>query len=92
MFVAHREEILVQSLTTFRNVLQDGCLGEHFAGENKPVEWKHVFASVLSLASKGVETRSLDSLDVVAINEYHHTDGPNSPPYHGAAGTGGASD
>ncbi len=76
LFVAHRKEILAQSLTTFRNVLQDGNFGELFVGKHKPVEWKHVFASVQSLASKGVETLSPDSFDVVVIDEFHHADAP----------------
>ena len=53
LFVAHRQEILTQSQSMYRNVMQDGNFGELFVGKHKPTEWKHVFASVQSLAAKG---------------------------------------
>ena len=50
LFVAHREEILGQSLSTFRHIMRDGSFGERFVGGERPTEWRHVFASVQSLA------------------------------------------
>ncbi|WP_286140374.1 DEAD/DEAH box helicase [Arthrobacter sp. Rue61a] len=76
LFVAHRQEILKQSLRTYRNVMQDGAFGELYVGEHKPSHWNHVFASVQSLASLGVETLESDQFDVIVIDEFHHAMAP----------------
>nr|WP_281268267.1 DUF3427 domain-containing protein [Arthrobacter livingstonensis] len=76
LFVAHRKEILQQSLTTYRNVMQDGAFGELFVGEHKPAQWKHVFASVQSLSAKGIGELPADRFDVVVIDEFHHSAAP----------------
>ncbi|MCF3139109.1 DUF3427 domain-containing protein [Paenarthrobacter sp. AR 02] len=76
LFVAHRQEILKQSLRTYRNVLQDGSFGELYVGEHKPEHWKHLFASVQSLASLGVQTFEVNQFDVVVIDEFHHALAP----------------
>ncbi|MDK1361363.1 DUF3427 domain-containing protein [Arthrobacter sp. zg-Y1219] len=76
LFVAHRQEILAQSLRTYRNVMQDGSFGELFVGTHKPSEGKHLFASVQSLAARGVETLSPEEFDVVVIDEFHHAEAP----------------
>ena len=49
LFVAHRKEILEQSLRTYREVLADGNFGELYVGGARPERWQHVFASVQSL-------------------------------------------
>ncbi len=74
LFVAHRQEILAQSQSTYRNVMQDGNFGELFVGKHKPSEWKHVFASVQSLAAKGLDSLAPDQFDVVVIDEFHHAE------------------
>ena len=51
LFVAHRQEILEQSLRTYREVLGDGAFGELYVGGQRPERWRHVFASVQSLAA-----------------------------------------
>ncbi|MGC7153054.1 DUF3427 domain-containing protein [Paenarthrobacter ureafaciens] len=76
LFVAHRQEILKQSLRTYRNVLQDGSFGELYVGNHKPEHWKHLFASVQSLASLGVESFEAGQFDVVVIDEFHHALAP----------------
>ena len=76
LFVAHRKEILLQSMTTYRNVMQDGAFGELFVGDHKPDQWKHVFASVQSLSAKGVLELPADRFDVVVIDEFHHSAAP----------------
>lgn len=76
LFVAHRKEILQQSLTTYRNVMQDGAFGELFVGEHKPAQWKHVFASVQSLSAKGIGELPAERFDVVVIDEFHHSAAP----------------
>jgi superfamily II DNA or RNA helicase len=55
LFVAHRREILEQPRRTYREVLGDGTFGEELVGGNHPELWRHVFASVQSLAAHGVE-------------------------------------
>ncbi|MDO5874828.1 MULTISPECIES: DEAD/DEAH box helicase [Paenarthrobacter] len=76
LFVAHRQEILKQSLRTYRNVLQDGAFGELYVGDHKPQDWKHLFASVQSLASLGVSNFEVEQFDVVVIDEFHHALAP----------------
>ncbi len=76
LFVAHRKEILQQSLTTYRNVMRDGAFGELFVGELKPAQWKHVFASVQSLSAQGIGELPADGFDVVVIDEFHHAAAP----------------
>ncbi|WP_315914253.1 DUF3427 domain-containing protein [Arthrobacter sp. lap29] len=76
LFIAHRGEILQQSLTTYRNVVQDGAFGELYVGEHKPRQWKQVFASVQSLSAMGVAQLAADRFDVVVIDEFHHSAAP----------------
>ncbi|WP_239456548.1 DUF3427 domain-containing protein [Nocardioides solisilvae] len=74
LFVAHRREILEQSLRTYREVLGDGSFGELYVGGQRPERWKHVFASVQSLTSYGVANIPADAFDVVVIDEFHHAE------------------
>ncbi len=74
LFVAHRKEILEQSLKTYRKVLGKGSFGELFVDGKKPVEWKHVFASVQSLAALGLDKIGPRAFDVVVIDEFHHAE------------------
>lgn len=76
LFVAHRQEILKQAMRTYRDVMQDGTFGELYVGEHKPTQWKHIFASVQSLSSLGVEQLEPDFFDVVVIDEFHHAMAP----------------
>src|SRR5699024_1001315 len=69
LFVAHRKEILVQALRTYRAVLGDGSFGELLVGGERPRRWKHVFASVQSLDR---DAEAPDSWDVLVIDEFHH--------------------
>jgi len=74
LFVAHRREILEQSLRTYREVLGDGAFGELYVGGSRPERWQHVFASVQSLTSYGVTNIPLDAFEVVVIDEFHHAE------------------
>ncbi|GAB3267578.1 DEAD/DEAH box helicase [Arthrobacter pigmenti] len=76
LFIAHRQEILRQALSTYRNVMQSGSFGELFVGSEKPELWNQVFASVQSLASKGLGDFEPDHFDVIVIDEFHHADAP----------------
>lgn len=74
LFVAHRKEILEQSLKTYRRVLGKGSFGELLVDGKKPEAWKHVFASVQSLAARGLDKIAPDLFDVVVIDEFHHAE------------------
>lgn len=74
LFVAHRKEILEQSLRTYREVLTDGDFGELYVAGLRPERWKHVFASVQSLTSYGIHNIPADAYDVVVIDEFHHAE------------------
>lgn len=73
LFLAHRKEILDQSLYTFRNVLKDQNFGELWVGEHDPVDKTHIFASVQTLNSgKKYMEFSQEYFDYIVIDETHH--------------------
>ncbi|HET7326235.1 MAG TPA: DUF3427 domain-containing protein [Nocardioidaceae bacterium] len=74
LFVAHRKEILDQSIRTYREVLADASFGERFVGGARPERWNHVFASVQSLNAYGVRNIPPDHFDIVVIDEFHHAE------------------
>ena len=74
LFVAHRREILEQSLRTYREVLGDASFGELYVGGARPERWQHVFASVQSLTSYGVANIPRDAFEIVVIDEFHHAE------------------
>lgn len=76
LFVAHRQEILRQSLGAFRQVLRDGAFGELYVDGHRPDEWRHVFASVQSLAQLDLTDLNPDAFDVVIVDEFHHAAAP----------------
>ncbi len=74
LFIAHRREILEQSLRTYREVLADASFGELYAGGARPERWRHVFASVQSLSSYGITNIPADAYEIVVIDEFHHAE------------------
>ena len=72
LFVAHREEILKQSLLTYRQALRDGEFGELWTGKHKPAQWSHVFASIQTLHRTDLTQLEPDHFDVVVVDEFHH--------------------
>jgi superfamily II DNA or RNA helicase/HKD family nuclease len=76
LFVAHRQEILRQSLSAFRQVLRDGAFGELYVDGHRPDEWRHVFASVQGLAQQDLSTIDPKAFDVVIVDEFHHATAP----------------
>ncbi|MEO8217930.1 MAG: DUF3427 domain-containing protein [Acidobacteriota bacterium] len=72
LFVAHRREILEQSLSMFRTVMRDGSFGELYVDGHRPDEWRHVFASIQSLSSCGVTDINAHAFDIVIVDEFHH--------------------
>lgn len=75
LFVAHREEILQQSLATYRAVLRDGAFGEIHGG-GRIAEGRHVFAMVQSLGEARLDQIDAGAFDVVVVDEFHHAAAP----------------
>ncbi|MEV1020793.1 DUF3427 domain-containing protein [Streptomyces sp. NPDC050264] len=76
LFVAHRKEILDQSLARYQHILNDANFGELLYSGEIPEDWNHVFASVQSLNSRTLERLSPDHFDVIVIDEFHHGTSP----------------
>lgn len=72
LFVAHRKEILEQSLATFRHALRDAAFGELWVGNHRPTAFDYVFASIQSLTASGLQSLASDHFDVVVVDEFHH--------------------
>lgn len=73
LFVAHREEILKQSLACFQGVLKDPNFGELFVGKYKPSKISHLFISVQTLNSIELYKKTDSNFyDVIIIDEFHH--------------------
>lgn len=72
LFVAHRSEILEQSLATYRQCLGDSNFGELWEGGQRPKQFEAVFASIQSLNATGYESLAPDHFDVVVVDEFHH--------------------
>ena len=79
LFTAHREEILRQSLNTYRCVLQDANFGTLWVGSNRPQEaneYEHLFVSISMFNSRFDEFFALldsDFYDYIVIDEAHHS-------------------
>ncbi len=72
LFVAHREEILKQSLYTFRAVLRDHNFGDLLVGGHEPAQTDHLFVSIQSYNSRGLNTHPPQHYDYVVVDEFHH--------------------
>ncbi|MGP0024858.1 MAG: DEAD/DEAH box helicase family protein [Streptosporangiaceae bacterium] len=70
LFVAHREEILRQSLDVFRRVQPDVDLGLYYGGTKQPGA-SVLFASVHTLAAN-LDRFAPDRFDYVVVDEFHH--------------------
>jgi superfamily II DNA or RNA helicase/HKD family nuclease len=70
LFLAHREEILRQSLDVFRRVQPDADLGLYYGGEKQP-DARILFAGIQTLAGN-LQRFAPDRFDHVVIDEFHH--------------------
>lgn len=78
LFVAHREEILKQSLDTFRFILKDLNFGELHVGSHQAKTIDHLFISIQSLNSiKLTENTTEDFYDFIIVDEFHHAAAPS---------------
>lgn len=77
LFVAHREEILRQSLYTFQNILRDPNFGELFVGSSRPASLDHLFVSIQTVTSQSLCDRlPADYYDYIVVDEFHHAAAP----------------
>lgn len=77
LFVAHREEILKQSQSTFRAVLKDPNFGELFVGGYKPECINNLFISIQTFNSQDFTAQTKpDFYDYIVVDEFHHAAAP----------------
>lgn len=76
LFIAHRQEILDQSMRAFREVLRQGDFGELFVAGDRPEQWRHVFASIQSLHRVDLDAVARDRFDMIVVDEFHHAEAP----------------
>ncbi len=78
LFIAHREEILKQSLATFQGILRDPNFGELFVGNYKPDSFEYLFMSIQTFNSQNLtEKTSPDYFDYIIVDEFHHAAAPS---------------
>jgi len=78
LFIAHREEILSQSLACFRAVLKNQNFGDLFVGEYRPSQLDHIFVSIQTWNSRKLhDVFARDHFDYVVIDEFHHAEAPS---------------
>lgn len=78
LFIAHREEILQQSLETFRMILKDANFGSLFVGRHKPDQMDHLFISIQSWNSRRhVSVLDPTFYDFIIVDEFHHAAAPS---------------
>ena len=77
LFVAHREEILKQSLYTFRAVLKDANFGEMFVGSYKPESIDNLFISIQTFNSQDFTAKTTPEFyNYIIVDEFHHAAAP----------------
>lgn len=73
LFVAHRKEILEQSIQKFQEVLNDFNFGELYVDGRRPSDIEHLFISIQSFNSaKLTQWTSEDYYDYIIVDEFHH--------------------
>ena len=77
LFVVHREEILKQSLYTFRAVLKNANFGEMYVGSYKPESIDYLFISIQTFNSQKFTEKTVpDFYDYIIVDEFHHAAAP----------------
>ena len=77
LFVAHREELLRQSLETFRAVLRDPNFGDLLLSGHEPEQHDHLFVSIQSYKNRVMDEWPADRFDYVVVDEFHHAAAPS---------------
>jgi len=72
LFVAHRDEILSQAMTTFRRIRPLASMGR-FSGDEKFPDAEIVFASIQTLGRRRhLKNFQPDAFDYIIVDEFHH--------------------
>lgn len=78
LFVAHREEILRQSMYTFRAVLRDQNFGDIMVGGRRPASLDQLFVSIQTYNSQQMASLvEAEHYDYVVVDEFHHAAAPS---------------
>lgn len=73
LFIAHREEILKQSLSCFRQVMKDPDFGALAVGGHRASHVEHLFMSIQTLNSQRFfEKMDPYYYDMIIVDEFHH--------------------
>lgn len=82
LFIAHRKEILEQSLTKFRGVLKDNNFGQLWVDGLEPTNNEYVFASIQTLNNRFKTIKiSPDYYDYIILDEAHHVSASTYRPF-----------
>lgn len=82
LFIAHRKEILEQSLSKFRGVLKDNNFGQLWVDGLEPTNNEYVFASVQTLNNRLKDIQiSPDYYDYIILDEAHHASASTYRPF-----------
>ncbi len=72
LFIAHREEILLQAQRSFKQIMPERS-GGIYNGRAKEWEAESIFASIFTLSMKQhLEAFQPDEFDLIIIDEFHH--------------------
>jgi superfamily II DNA or RNA helicase/HKD family nuclease len=72
LFVAHREEILTQAMSSFRRIRPEARFGR-YDGKEKVADAEVIFASIQTLGRAGHLRRfAQDAFDYIVVDEFHH--------------------
>jgi superfamily II DNA or RNA helicase/HKD family nuclease len=74
LFVAHREEILAQALSTYRTIRPHDTLGR-YTGQEKSPEAAVLFASIQTLGRQAhLDRFAAEQFDYIVVDEFHHAE------------------
>lgn len=77
LFIAHREEILQQALSTFRAVVRDQNFGRLLVGRHDGGQSPHLFCSIQSYCSRELWNVDAKQFSYVVVDEFHHAAAPS---------------
>lgn len=73
LFVAHKQEILKQSLHTFRRVLMDWNFGELYFNGRIPDQLDYLFMTIQTFNSQKLTEKLPENYyDMIIVDEFHH--------------------
>jgi len=72
LFLVHREEILKQARSAFRQVLRDGSFGEIVSSNHEPQDSRFWFCTIQSWHARYQHLYPADFFDYVVLDEAHH--------------------